>query len=105
MTPAEQRAEMLAALAQLEALRDRAERTIGTIRRVLAETAVTIPPLAEPERPRWVWLSEAARIIGIEKPAMTQRARRGATAGIAQKRGGRWHVRLDRMPPGRGRRG
>jgi len=105
VTPAEQRAELLAALAEVEALRDGADRTIGSLRRVLAETAVTMPPLAEPERPEWVSALEAARILGVEKAAMTQRARRGIRTGIARKVGGRWQVRIDLMAPSNGRRG
>jgi hypothetical protein len=101
MTPAEQRAELLAALAEVEAFRDGAERTISTIRRVLTATAVTIPPLAEPDRPEWEWSAEVARILRVDKRTMTQRCRRGVETGIARKVGGRWQVRLDLMAPGR----
>jgi hypothetical protein len=103
MTPAEQRAELLAALAEVEALRDGAERTIGTLSRVLTASAVAMPPLAEPERPEWVTALDAARILGVEKTTMTQRARRGVRTGIAREVGGRWQVRIDLMAPGRGR--
>ena len=98
MTPAEQRAEMMAALADAEAFRDGVDRMIGTLRRVLAVTATTTPVLREPE-PLWAWSTEAARIVGVDKTTMTQRARRGVRTGIARKVGGRWQVRLDLMAP------
>lgn len=105
MTPAEQRAEQLDALAKARDLRAMADAVIGTLERVLAVSAVTMPPLAEPERPQWVSALEAARILGVEKAAMTQRARRGVRTGIARKIAGRWQVRLDLMAPNTGRRG
>lgn len=103
MTPAEQRAEQLEALAKARDLRAMADAVIGTLERVLTATATTMPPLAEPERPEWVSALEAARILGVEKTTMSQRARRGVRTGIARKVGGRWQVRLDLMAPGRRR--
>lgn len=104
MTAAEQRAEQLDALAKLRDLRTLADEAIGTLERVLTATAMTTPVLREPE-PLWAWSSEAARIVGVDKTTMTQRARRGVRAGIARKVGGRWQVRLDLMVPSIGRRG
>jgi hypothetical protein len=101
MTPAEQRAEQLDALAKLRDIRTMADEVIGTLERVLTATAVATPPLIAPERPEWKWSAEAARILGVEKTTMNQRARRGVRTGIARKVGGRWQVRLDLMAPGR----
>lgn len=103
MTPERQRAELLVALAAVEALRAGADRTIGTLRRELAEAAASPPVLREPERPECVSALEAARILGVEKTAMTQRARRGVRTEIARNVGGRWQVRHDLMAPRDGR--
>lgn len=103
MTPAEHRADLLAALAEAEAVRDGADRTIDTLRRVLATTAATTPVLREPERPEWLPIGRAAQVLGVEKSTLAQRAGRGAQAGLSGKRGGRWYGRLDRMTQASGR--
>lgn len=104
MSPAEWAAQ-LDDLARLEALEAHhqaglrlAQDAIAAKRAVIAATAASTPVLRQPE-PQWMWSSEAARIVGIEKPAMAQRARRGVRTGIARKVGGRWQVRLDLMAP------
>lgn len=104
MTPTQQRAEQLDVLDKLESMRVALDEAISTQRRVLAATAMTTPVLREPE-PLWAWSTEAARIVGIDKTTMTQRARRGVRTGIARKVGGRWQIRLDLMAPSCGRRG
>lgn len=98
MTPELQRAELLAALAEVEALRDGADRTIGTLQRVLAETAVTMPPLAEPERAEWLPVKLAARQLGIEPVAARRRAQRGLRSGRARKVGGRLQLHMPSQP-------
>lgn len=70
MTAAEQRAEQLDALAKLRELQTMADEAIGTLERVLIATAVTMPPLIEPERPERVAALEAAKILGVEKAAL-----------------------------------
>lgn len=106
MRPAQQRAEQLAALAKARDLRAMADAVIGTLERVLAETAATTPVLIEPERPEWLSIGRAAQVLGIEKPTLAQRCRRGGErTGVARKVGGGWQVRIDLMAPARGRRG
>jgi hypothetical protein len=102
MTPEQLRAEQLDVLEKLESMKVALDRLISTQRQMLTSTATATPVLREPE-PQWMWSSDAARLVGIEKPAMTQRARRGFKSGLARKVGGRWQVRLDLMAPG-GRR-
>ena len=98
MTPAEQRAELLAALAEIEALRDGADRTIGTLRRVLAASAVTTPPLTVPQRPEWLPIKAAARELGIDPTAARRRAQRGLRTGRGRKIGGRLQLHLPSQP-------
>lgn len=96
--PAEQRAKQLDVLEKLESMRVALDEAISAQRRMLAETAVTMPPLTEPEPP--VSIGRAAQILGVDKGAVTQRCRRAVKRGIvgvAEKRGGQWAVRLDQM--------
>ncbi|KQS79943.1 hypothetical protein ASG32_24210 [Methylobacterium sp. Leaf361] len=98
MTPAEQRAEMLAALADAEAFRDGVDRMIGTLRRVLAVTATTTPVLTVPNRPEWLPIKAAARELGIEPMAARRRAQRGLRTGRGRKVGGRLQLHLPSQP-------
>lgn len=98
MTPAEQRAELLAALAEVEALRDGAERTIGTLRQVLTVTATTTPVLTVPNRPEWMPIKAAARELGIDPMAARRRAQRGLRTGRGRKVGGRLQLHLPSQP-------
>ncbi|WCS24472.1 hypothetical protein LOK46_25610 [Methylobacterium sp. NMS14P] len=98
MTPAEQRAEQLDALAKARDLRAMADAVIGTLERVLAATAMAMPPLAEPERPEWLPVKLAARQLGIEPLAARRRAQRGLRTGRARKVGGRLQLHMPSQP-------
>ncbi|GJE12573.1 hypothetical protein [Methylobacterium longum] len=100
MTPTQQRAEQLDALAKLRDIRTMADEVIGTLECVLTSTATTTPVLREPERPEWLPICRAAQVLGVEKNTLAQRCRRGGIrAGIARKVGGGWQIRLDLMAP------
>lgn len=94
MTPAQQRAEQLDALAKARDLRDMADAVIGTLERVLAASAVTMPPLSEPERPEWLPIDRAAQALAISKPAARQRAQRGLRTGRGRKVAGRLQLHM-----------
>ncbi|GJE48832.1 hypothetical protein GOFOIKOB_1866 [Methylobacterium tardum] len=98
MNAAEQRAEQLDVLEKLESMRVALDEAISVQRRMLAETAVTMPPLAEPERPEWLPVKLAARQLGIEPMAARRRAQRGLRSGRARKVGGRLQLHMPSQP-------
>lgn len=95
-------------LARLEALEQHhqeglrlAQDAIAAKRAVIAAAAATTPVLREPEWPEWLPIGRAAQVLGVEKPTLAQRCRRGGVrAGIARKVGGGWQVRIDLLQPG-----
>lgn len=100
MTPAEQRAEQLDALAKLREVRAMADAAISTLERVLTATATSTPVLREPERPEWLSVKLAARALGIEPTAARRRAQRGLRTGRGRKVGGRLQLHLPSQPEG-----
>ncbi|SEH95571.1 hypothetical protein SAMN02799636_04642 [Methylobacterium sp. 275MFSha3.1] len=79
------------------------DEAISAERQMLAATAVTMPPLAEPVRPEWLPAKLAARELGIEPVAAKPRAQRGLLTGRARKVGCRLQLHMPSQPePGDG---
>lgn len=105
MTPAEQRAELLAAVDAARRSRDahRAaaqadDETVMLLERVLDATAAVTPLLRVQERAEWLPVKLAARALGIDPMAARRRAQRGLHTGRGRKVGGRLQLRMSSQP-------